>query len=86
MWTANAVGGEAPNGQQSYTYLWEREDGFGGARYTVASSQTYSEYVSTTDSEFSLYLTVTDGSDSKTVIRTVQINSSGGDCPPNTLC
>lgn len=85
-WTANATGGNAPNGQQSYTYLWEREDYLGGPRYSVASSRTYSDFVSTSQPGFVLYVTVSDGSDSGIAARSVQGNNSGVDCPPNTLC
>ena len=83
-WYGNATGGPAPNGQQSYAYVWERADEFEGSRQVVGSGPTYSETVFTGSPGFTLYLTVTAGAESETAIRSVQTSQT--DCPPNTLC
>jgi len=75
QWAANTSGGSGSN-----SYSWQYRP-YGGAWYTVGSTQTYQDNISSLDNPyFDLKVTVTSGGDSATAERRITVQIGG--CNP----
>jgi len=68
------------------SYQWQYASDLGGPWTTVASTQTYTRFVTQTDQtqRFSLRVNVTSGSEQASSTRLLTVIASG--CPPNQIC
>lgn len=77
---------EPENGNGSYSYEWEYKPSLGASWTTVATTKSYSRFVSQTSSTRHIYLRVTanSGSEQDFLIANIAVNGNG--CPPGTIC
>lgn len=80
-WEANPK-----HGNGTYSYQWQYGQSYGGPWTTVASTKTYTRYVTKQQQQEQFYLrvNVTSGSEHASTTRQVTVTSS--DCPPYQIC
>lgn len=73
------------DGNTSYSYVWEYKTNTNSSNWTqVGTSKTYSRYVTTSDQDFFLRVTVTSGQEQESATRLITVTSD--DCPPDQIC